>query len=32
MKTITEDEEKRLRKKMKSRREGGVKVFGAFES
>jgi hypothetical protein len=31
MKTISGDE-KRLRKKMKSRKEGGVKVFGAFES
>ncbi len=32
MKTISEDEGKRLRKRMKSRREGRVKVVEAFES
>jgi hypothetical protein len=32
MKTISEDEEKRLRKRMKNRREGRVKVVEAYES
>jgi hypothetical protein len=32
MKSISENEEKRLRKRMRSRREGGVEVVEAFES
>jgi hypothetical protein len=32
MKSISEVEEKRLRKRMRSRREGGLEVVEAFES
>jgi hypothetical protein len=32
MKTISEDEEKRLRKRMRKRKEGGVEIVEAFES
>jgi hypothetical protein len=32
MKSISENEAKRLRKRMRSRREGGVEVVEAFES
>jgi len=32
MKSISGVEEKRLRKRMRSRREGGVEVVEAFES
>jgi len=32
MRTTSEDKEKRLRKRMRSRKEGGVEVVEAFES